>query len=145
MNQDIAASIAKMANIQNRLGDLFQAIELQTKSLIIQEKLLGFDSPTVAYSYSNLALYYHHSQYFSKGFEYMHKSLKILQAVCGDNHPDIAAISLNLGLMYQDIEDYQAAIDCYKDSLSRNIALYGHEHVQVASVYQAIAHTYYLW
>jgi tetratricopeptide (TPR) repeat protein len=105
---------------------------------------LGYDSPTVAYSYSNLGLYYHTCQYFLKGFEFMHRSLKILEIVCGSNHPDISSIYLNLGMMYQDVENYNAAIDCYMDSLFRNIALYGENHYQVASCYQAIAHAHYL-
>ena len=100
MNTEVATCIGKMANIQFKFGDYLQAIELQTKSIIIQEKLLGFDSSTVAYSYSNLGLYYHTCQYFTKGFECMHKSLSILKIVCGYNHPDISSIYLNLGLMY---------------------------------------------
>lgn len=98
----------------------------------------------MAYSYSNLGLYYHTCQYFSKGFECMHKSLSILKIVCGYNHPDISSIYLNLGLMYQDVENYGAAIDCYTDSLYRNLGLYGEDHIQVASCYQAIAHAHYL-
>ena len=111
--------------------------------MIIQEKILGYENSIVAYGYSNLGLYYHSSQFYSKGFEYMLKSLNILKVVCGDNHPDISSIYLNLGLMYQDIENYHAAIDCFMDSLYRNIALYGDSHIQVASCYQAIAHAYH--
>mmetsp|Transcript_5854 Transcript_5854/g.9994 ORF Transcript_5854/g.9994 Transcript_5854/m.9994 type:complete len:181 (+) Transcript_5854:1134-1676(+) len=144
LNPEVATCISKMANIQFRMGDNLQAIELLTKSIIIQEKILGYDSPTVAYSYSNLGLYYHTCQYFSKGFECMHRSLQILQAACGHNHPDISSIFLNLGLMYQDVENYHAAIDCFMDSLSRNVQLFGESHLQVAQCYQAIAHAYYL-
>ena len=144
MHHEVAACISKMANIQYKFGDFLQAIELQTKSIIIQEKLLGYDSPVVAYSYSNLGLYYHTCHFYSKGFEYMHKAINILKVVAGDNHPDISSISLNLGLMYQDVENYHAAIDCFTDSLYRNIALYGDDHIQVASSNQAIAHAYYL-
>lgn len=100
LNPEVASCISKMANIQFRLGDNLQAVELLSKSIIIQEKVLGFDSPTVAYSYSNLGLYFHTCQFFSKGFECMHRSLKILQASCGHNHPDLSSIFLNLGLMY---------------------------------------------
>lgn len=117
LNEEVAQCLSKMANIQFRLGDNLQAIELLTKCLIIQEKILGYDSPVVAYSYSNLGLYYHTCQYFSKGFEYMQRSLRILQISCGDNHPDIASIYLNLGLMYQDAENFQPAIDCFLESL----------------------------
>jgi hypothetical protein len=59
MNNDVASCISKMANIQYKLGDYLQAIELQSKSIIISEKLFGYDHPSVAYNYSNLALYYH--------------------------------------------------------------------------------------
>lgn len=71
MNPEVASCISKMAGIQFKFGDYLQAIELYTKSIILQEKLLGYDSPTVAYSYSNLGLVYHTCHYFSKGFEYM--------------------------------------------------------------------------
>ena len=126
------------------MGDFLQAIELQSKSIVILEKILGFDNPSVAYGYSNLGLYYHSCHYYTKGFEYMNKSLMILEVVCGDNHPDITSIYLNLGMMYQDVQNFPAAIDCFMDALYRNIALYGNEHIQVASCYQAIAHGYYL-
>ena len=79
-----------------------QAIELQTKAIIIQEKLLGHDDPTVAYSYSNLGLYYHGCRYFSKGFDAMQRAVRILQACAGENHPDISSVFQNMGLMYQD-------------------------------------------
>jgi hypothetical protein len=43
MNPDVAKSITKMANIQYKMGDYLQAIELQTKSIIIWEKISGYD------------------------------------------------------------------------------------------------------
>ena len=144
MNAEVASCIAKMANIQYKFGDYLQAIELQTKSIVIQEKVHGCDNSVVAYSYSNLGLYYHTCRYFTKGFEYMHKSLKILEVVAGSNHPDVSSIYLNLGMMYQDVDNHHAAIDCYMESLYRNISLYGETHIQVASCYQAIGHAYYL-
>ena len=59
MTEEVAASVTKMANIQYKYRDCVQAIKLQSKAIVIQEKVLGFDDPTVAYSYSNLGLYYH--------------------------------------------------------------------------------------
>jgi protein TIF31 len=144
LNHEVSMCLSKMANIQFRMGDNLQAIELLTKSIVIQEKLLGYDSPTVAYSYSNLGLYYHTCQYASKGFECMHRSLSILQISCGDNHPDIASIYLNLGLMYQDVDNYHAAVDCFKESLVRSTQLYGEESLPVAQCYSTIAHAYFL-
>lgn len=106
--------------------------------------MLGFDDPTVAYSYSNLGLYFHTCQHYSKGFECMQRAIKILSQVCGDNHPDISSIYLNMGLMYQDADMMDRAISAFKESLFRNMALYGECHLQVNTCYQAIAHAYYM-
>jgi len=121
------------------MGDYLQAIELQTKSVIIQEKILGYDDPQLAYSYSNLGLYYHQCRYWSKGFEYLNRAKSILQVVSGDDHPDTTSVILNLGLMYQDCDQFGAAISCFTESLYRNISLYGDTHFQVVQCYQAIA------
>ncbi len=87
----------------------------------------------MAYSYSNLGLYYHTARYHKKGFECMLKSLQILQNVAGFNHPDICNIFINLGMMYQDADRLEDAIASYKDCLRRNIDMYGETHLQVAS------------
>jgi len=105
MHRDVAACISKLASIQFKFGDYLQAIELQTKCIVLQERLLGLDSPSVAFSYNTLAMYYHSCGYFSKGFEYMYRSLHILKMCCGDNHPEISSTYLNLGLMYQEIDN----------------------------------------
>ena len=56
-----------------------QKIDTADVSMIFNNrKVLGFENPAVAYSYSNLGLYYHTCQYFSKGFEYMNRAIKIL-------------------------------------------------------------------
>lgn len=106
MNKEVAGCISKLASIQYKFGDFLQAIELQTKSIILQERVLGYDHPQTAYSYSNLALYHHTCGYFSKAFEYMYRALTILKISAGENHPDISSIYLNLGLMYQDFEQH---------------------------------------
>lgn len=144
LNDDIASNIQKMANIQYKLGDLLTAVELMTKSIIIKEKVLGFDHPQVAYSYSNLGLYYHTAKYFRKGFECMMKSLNILQNCAGYNHPDISNIFMNLGMMYQDADKLDESLECYLETLKRKILLHGESHLNISSTHQAIAHVHYV-
>lgn len=45
MNEDVASCIARIANIQHQFGDILQAIEHQTKAIVLQERLLGLDHP----------------------------------------------------------------------------------------------------
>ena len=83
LHRDVASCISKLANIQFKIGDFNQAIELQNKSIILHERLLGYDHPQVAYSYSNLALFYHTCGSPARAIEYMFKALNILKVVCG--------------------------------------------------------------
>ena len=78
VNEEVASCIANIAQIQFKLGDFLQAIELLSKAIILQEKLLGLDHPHVGFNYSTLSMYYLNSGYFAKGFDYMHKALAIL-------------------------------------------------------------------
>ena len=119
-----------------------QAIELQNKAIILQEKLLGYDHPQVAYSYSNLALYFHTSGSPQRAFEYMFKALNILKIVCGQNHPDISSLYLNIGLMYTDIENYPASIECINEALYRNLDMFGEDHQLIASCHSGLAQAY---
>ena len=59
MCKEMAGCYSKLASIKFKYGSYLEAIGLQTKSIILQERILGIDHPQTAYSYSNLALYYH--------------------------------------------------------------------------------------
>lgn len=113
MNEEVARCITNIASIQFKFGDFLQAIELQTKAIVLQERLLGVEHPDVGYSYATLSMYYHNCGYFSKGFEYLHRSLSILQSAIGEYHPELASIYLKLGLVYQEVDNLDAALEAY--------------------------------
>ena len=113
MNEEVAKCITNIASIQFKFGDFLQAIELQTKAIVLQERLLGVEHPDVGYSYATLSMYYHNCGYFSKGFEYLHRSLAILQSAIGEYHPELASIYLKLGLVYQEVDNLDAALEAY--------------------------------
>jgi len=112
-NEEVATCITNIASIQFKFGDFLQAIELQTKAIVLQERLLGIDHPTVGHSYATLAIYYHNCGYFTKGFEYLHRALNILQSSVGDYHPEIASIYLKMGIIYQEIDNMEASLEAY--------------------------------
>jgi protein TIF31 len=94
MQVDIAQCIIKMAAIHYKTEDVLQAIEMQTKAIIILERILGLDNPTVGSNYAKLALYYHSAGYFSMAFNKMWHALNIMQVSSGEYHPEIANIIL---------------------------------------------------
>ena len=69
---------------------------MQTKTIILCERLMGRDHPEVAECYSSLAIYYHSCGYSGKAFEYMNRALRILEVSVGEYHPSISNIYQNL-------------------------------------------------
>jgi tetratricopeptide (TPR) repeat protein len=45
MNDDVATCITQIAAIQFKFGDFLQAIELQTRAIVLLERLHGFEHP----------------------------------------------------------------------------------------------------
>ncbi|CAI2365697.1 unnamed protein product [Moneuplotes crassus] len=141
INKEAVICLSQLANIHFKFGDYNQAVQLQTKCVILSEKLFGKIHTRTAQAYSSLANITTISNY-TKAFEYMKRALYIHEMVCGDNHPEISSTYSSLGFMYLEIDDSQSALDCFRQSLYRNIAMYGEEHVQVANCYQIIASAY---
>lgn len=142
MNDDVATCISQIASIQFKLGDFLQAIELQTRVIILLERLHGNDDPRVAHQYLTLSMYYHSCGYFKQSFAHMYRCLDILQVVAGDCHPEIPSINANLGLMFEEVEQFRESIDAYQLCLQQLIGLYGKDSIQVAGSYQALAQAY---
>lgn len=100
MNREVAACLSQIASMQFKFGDYLQAIEIQTKAIVLQERLLGLDHPQLAFSYSTLGMYYHSCGYFAKGFDCMLRAVSILLLVAGDIHPELSSLYTNLAIMY---------------------------------------------
>lgn len=138
INKEAVTCLSKLSNIHFKFGDYNQAVQLQTKCVILTEKLFGKVHAQTAQAYASLAQITTIANY-TKSFEYMNRALYIYELVCGDYHPEISATYLSLGFMYLEINDIQSAVKCFDQALSRNTAMYGEEHIQVANCYQIIA------
>ena len=121
--------MTQLASIQFKFGDYLQAIEIQTKSIALQERILGVDDPQVAFSYATLSMYYHSTGYKSKAFEYLHRSLSILQSSMGEYHPEIAAIYLKMGVLYVEVEDMDSSLVAYTKHLEQTTQMFGEENI----------------
>ena len=141
INKEAVSCLTELANIHFKFGDYNQACQLQTKCVILTEKIYGRIHSKTAQAYSNLANITTVGSY-TKAFEYMKRALYIYEIICGDNHPEISSTYSSLGFMYLEIEDSQSAIECFKHALYRNISMYGEQSMQVANSYQVIASAY---
>lgn len=98
VNKEAAACLSKLSNIHFKFGDYSQAVQLQTKCVILSEKIFGKIHAQTAQAYANLAQITTIANY-TKAFTYMNRALYIYSIICGDNHPEIASAYLSLGFM----------------------------------------------
>ena len=92
MNTEIAQCMKRLGSMHIKWNDMHQAIEMQTKAIILSERLVGRDHPEVAESYSTLAIYYHTCGLSDQAFRYMYRALAILEVSVGDIHPSVANV-----------------------------------------------------
>lgn len=142
MNKEVSLCLGKLASIHFKFGDVSQAVQMQSKCVLLNEQLYGHIHPHTASSYFSLALYSHTVGNAKKAFEQMHRALYILHMICGGPHPEISSIYTNLGLMYSEIEHHSQAIESFNQALEINKSLFGEDHIQVAYSFQSIASAY---
>jgi len=117
------------------LGDYDQAIDIHTKSLNINVKVLGTQHPQVATDYNNLGLAWHEKGYYDKAIDFYTRSLKITVKVLGEQNPLVATDYNNLGFAWHEKGDYDQAIDFHNKSLEVNVKALGKQHPLVATNY----------
>lgn len=114
INKEAATCLSMLASIHFKFGEITnyifscnQAIQLQTKAVVLYEKLFGKIHPSVAQAYLALYKYSIKLGNYQKAFKYLHRALYIYEIVCGENHPEISNIFMSLGIMHADIEEHE--------------------------------------
>jgi len=87
---------------------------MQTKAIVLNERLAGRDHPEVAETYSSLAIYYHTCGLSERAFKYMYQALAILEVSVGDVHPSVANLWQNLAQMYCEMTHTTKMKSCMK-------------------------------
>ena len=114
-----------------------------TRSLMINEKVLGPDHPGVATSLNNLALLYEAQGKYGEAEPLYKRSLAIREKVLGPDHPGVATSLNNLALLYEAQGKYGEAEPLYKRSLAIREKVLGPDHPDVATSLNNLALLYY--
>jgi CHAT domain-containing protein/Flp pilus assembly protein TadD len=123
-------------------GKYSEAIPLVQRSLLLWEKALGAEHPTVAYSLNYLATLYKEQGNYNGAEPLYLRALAINEKVEGKDSPIVASILNNLAGLYQYQGNYSGAEPLLRRSLAIDEKKQGKEHPDVATVLNNLALLY---
>ncbi|CAF1402155.1 unnamed protein product [Adineta ricciae] len=132
----------QLGRIRDQQGLFQEAITLYTKSLMLLEKSLPVNHPTLATLYVNIGLVYASMGDYPKSLEYYGKALSFQQQSLPEKHPDLATSYNNIGLVYSSMGDYPKSIEYYGKALSIQQQSLPENHPHLATSYNNIGLVY---
>jgi len=123
-------------------GKYAEAIPYAEKELVIREKALGQEHPSIALALNNLAFLYDNIGAYDKAEPLYKRALAINKKALGAGHRNTAAALNNLALLYGKIGAYDKAESLYKHSLAINEKALGLEHPSTATSLNNLAMQY---
>jgi len=124
-HQLFAEEDAELADLYNKLGMNFEAMDLYEKALpcyervrTIWEATFGENHSHVAAGLYNVANMQHKLNQYDEALLTYHHSLTIGEAALGPNHPTLASTLNNLAILHKTLENFDEALSTYERSLS---------------------------
>jgi tetratricopeptide (TPR) repeat protein len=119
-----------------------EAKPLLQRALVIKEKTLGPDHPSVADSLNNLAALYEDQGKYAEAELLYQRALAIREKALGPDHPDVASSLNNLGSLYRAQGEDAQADPLYQRALAIRERALGPEHPDVANSLNNLAALY---
>jgi len=138
----LAEYLGKLGTASYESGSYSAAEKPLTRSLMINEKVLGPDHPHVAISLNNLALLYYAQGKYAEAEPLYKQSLAIREKALGPDHPDVATSLNNLAELYRVQGKYAEVEPLYKQSLAIIEKALGPDHPDVAQSLNNLAGLY---
>ena len=142
LHPEVAAVYQRISQICFSQNQLSKAIKYQHQALLIYERVLGLDHPTVGNSYINLACYYQSAGKFTRCLVMYQHALQIFMLNYGELCPEVVFILVSLGIMYGDSNMHEISISVLYHVVHMCLALYGEKSLFVAEYSHILATEY---
>lgn len=142
LHVEVAAIYQKIGQICFTQGHMKKAIKYQHQAVLIYERVLGLDHPTVGNSYINLSCYYQTAKKFSRCLKMYQHALQIFMMNYGELCPEVVFILVSLGIMYGDASAHETSIGILSHVVGMCLALYGEKSLYVAEYSHILATEY---
>ena len=106
-----------LGTLYYNLGQYEKVGVIDTKNLLLKEKLLGKDHPDYANSLNNLGVLYQKLEQYEKAEKFYFECKKIEEKQKGTDHPDYAGTLINLGILFKSKGENKQALTYYKEAI----------------------------
>jgi CHAT domain-containing protein/tetratricopeptide (TPR) repeat protein len=129
----VAETISNLARVALQANDNVKAERLLTRSIALQEQILGREHPRVAGDVQNLGLIHYRRRDYTSAIALFLRALAAFEKTLGPTQRLTAACFNNLGLVYWRQRDYPRAEEFFRRSLAVYEQLYGADSLRVTS------------
>ena len=138
LNAEDADLLFQMGECEGRFSNNEKALDYFEKCLVIREKTLGVDHPSVATTFGNIALTWMDKGDFEKALKFYEICLDIRLQTLGKEHPLVAISYNNIGLIWDNKGEIKKAMSFYQKSLDISLRTLGGVHPDVSTSYNNI-------
>ncbi|MDY7020057.1 MAG: CHAT domain-containing tetratricopeptide repeat protein [Cyanobacteriota bacterium] len=141
-------SLQEAEELYQKAGQLYQqgqvdgAINLLTKAVKIQERVLGENHPDIVTNLTGLATLYKQQGQYNKAEYYYQRMIAIQENHLGSDHPVVAESLGNLAVVYYSLGRYKEAESLFQRALAIKEKNLGAEHPEVAASLNDLAAFY---
>ena len=137
-----AYALGSLASVQEAAGAYAEAKELGQRSLVIYEKSLGPDHPSVATALNNLASAYGLTGDYAQAKERYERALAIREHVLGPDHPYVATALNNLAAILGMMGANAESRPLYERALAIRERALGSDHPDLADPLEGLANVH---
>ncbi|MEP5612859.1 MAG: tetratricopeptide repeat protein, partial [Cyclobacteriaceae bacterium] len=126
-----------LARINERKGDMTEALKLSSQALKIRQALLVDDHPTTSNSLNDIGIIYRTMGNFDQALNYYLPALEIRKRTLGNDHVNVGASYYTIGNLYGNSYDYRRAIHFIEQGNAIILNRFGEK--------APVLHTYYAY
>lgn len=123
-------------------GNYAKAILYYHRASDIRVKLFGWEHPSVASGFNDLAVAYRELEAYEQAMHFQEQALNIYKSTYGSEHPEIARCLNNMAAQYRNMGEYEQAEPLYIQALHMRKKTLGLEHPDVANSLHGLGELY---
>lgn len=142
IHPDISVCLRLLGKLKFILGDIVEALDIQQKTVIMTERMLGYDHANTIQEYVLLALYCFANGQLPVSLKLLYRARYLMLLITGEDHPTMAILDNSIGVVLQAVLECDLAMRFLEKALETSTKFHGSRSLQVALSHHLIALVY---
>ncbi|XP_030073373.1 clustered mitochondria protein homolog isoform X2 [Microcaecilia unicolor] len=142
MHPDVGLCLRLLGKLKFILGDVAAALDIQQKTVIMTERMLGYEHANTIQEYILLALYCFANGQLPVSLKLLYRARYLMLLIAGEDHPTMAILDSNIGVVLQAVLEWDLALRFLEKALETSTKYHGARSLQVALSHHLVALVY---